>query len=192
MFLKSANFSHEEEKINRAMGVDDQLLILCRERILFCHFASAIQSLELFGDRDLAPKELTTLTGNLQRCLNMITNQAEYEITLLHFMSYHRIAQEAVAYWNYENDPKNSAEDKLKLQLVKMLKKLKETKETDENDDNDENDINHDISNLDTLIQRIEYVKKANYNFPKYLDLVGIKPFKDVDNILKDIFSADL
>jgi len=118
MILKTRNFFHEEEHINRALGVDDDTMIKCRERIFFCHFANTLQSIDLFNNVDLAPRELTTVTGDLKRCLEMISNEVEYEITLLHFMSYHRLAQEAFAHWKFENDPENSKEDKLKLEII--------------------------------------------------------------------------
>lgn len=191
MILKSKNLQHAEERINRALGIDDATMIQCRERVFFSHFANSLQAIELFSDRDLAPREMVTVTGDLQRCLQMINNQEEYELTLLHFMGYHRIAQEAWAHWKFENDPENSKEDKLKLELVKMLKKLKDAHDKEENDDDDANDLNSDLHDTDQIVKRIDQVKKSNFNFPKYMELMGFKMHTEVDNILRDLFSDD-
>jgi hypothetical protein len=189
MILKTRNFFHEEENIHRALGVDNDTMIKCRERIFFCHFANTLQSIDLFNDVDLAPRELTTVTGDLKRCLEMISNEVEYEITLLHFMSYHRLAQEAFAHWKFENDPENSKEDKLKLELFKMLKKLKDAREKE--NDPDSNDLNSDLHDTDDIVKRIDQVKKSNYNFQKYMEAMGykLKSHNDVDDMLNNLFT---
>jgi hypothetical protein len=189
MILKTRNFFHEEEHINRALGVDDDTMIKCRERIFFCHFANTLQSIDLFNNVDLAPRELTTVTGDLKRCLEMISNEVEYEITLLHFMSYHRLAQEAFAHWKFENDPENSKEDKLKLEIFKMLKKIKDAREKE--DDPDSNDLNSDLHDTDDIVKRIDKVKKSNYNFQKYMEAMGykLKSHNDVDDMLNNLFT---
>jgi hypothetical protein len=190
MILKSRNLQHAEERINLALGIDDTTMIQCRERIFFSHFANSLQAIELFSDPDSAPREMVTVTGDLQRCLQMINNQEEYEITLLNFMSYYRLAQEAFAHWKFENDPENSKEDKLKLELFKMLKKLKESHDK-EDKDSDDNDVNSDIQDTDDIIKRVDQVKKSNYNFSKYMELMGfkMKVHSEVDDMLRGLFS---
>lgn len=192
MVLKTKNFLHSEEKINRALGVSDDTMILCRERIFFCHFSNTLQSIELFNERDDAPRELTTVTGDLHRCLNMISNPTEYEITLLHFMSYHRLAQEAFAHWKFENNPENTEEDKLKLQLVRMLKRLKDAHDREEEGDDDNDNVNADIKSVESIIPRIDKVRESNYNFNKYLEIMGfkLKGHSEVDDMLRDLFSG--
>lgn len=187
MILKSKTFDHTEEGFHSALGVDKQTVILCRERIFFNHFANTLQSIELFGDRDNAPREMTTMTGDLKRTLEMITDPLEYEVTLIHFISFHRMATEAFAHWKFVNDSENSTEDKLKLELLMLVKKLKATSD-DEDDDSPHNNIN-----VDTVMKRVDLVKKSKYDFSKYMDLVG-HPIKsnnhnDVDDMLRGLFS---
>lgn len=193
MILQGKNYDHSQEGFHSALGVDKNTVILCRERILFCHFANTLQSLELFGDRDDAPRELTTVTGDLQRTLKMITDPLEYELTLLHFMSFHRLAQEAIGMWKFNNDPENSTEDKLKLELLKLVSRLKDMHEKDkDNDDVDDTDmkINNDI-NLDSVMKRIDLVKKSNHNFSRYMELLGHpinKNYDDIDKMINGLF----
>ena len=192
MVIKNNNFRHEEDHLYTAIGIDEQTMIQCRERIFFCHFSNALQCFELFNEPNQAPRELTTVTADLRRCLDMIKNDLEYETTLFHFLNYHKIAQEAFAFWHFENDPKNSSEDKLKLQLVKMLKKLKDVSSSkDENEeDNNDNGVNNDIHDIEKVVSRIDKVKQSNYNFSRYMDAMGYKFMtnNEVDDILNGLF----
>ena len=192
MILKTKTFNHAKEELHSAMGVEKKTIILCRERIFFTHFANTLQSIELFNNRDDAPRELTTLTGDLQRTLEMISDPLEYEITLIHFLSFHRLAQAAFAEWRFLNDSERSAEDKLKLQLLNLVKKLKDASDKDDEDDDDQ-DSPHNNINPETVMERIDLVKKSKYDFVKYMDLVGhpvqSKNHPDVDDMLRGLFS---
>lgn len=194
MVIKNNNFRHEENHLYTAIGIDEQTMIQCRERIFFCHFSNALQCFDLFTERNEAPRELTTVTADLRRCLDMINDDIEYETTLFHFLNYHKLAQEAFAHWHFENDPKNSAEDKLKLQVVKMIAKLKnaaskDDKEKDHTDD--DNGVNNDVEDLENIISRVDKVKASNYNFPRYMDAMGykLKTNNEIDDMLNGLFS---
>jgi hypothetical protein len=186
MKLKTINFDHSEEGFHAAIGADENLIVRCRERIFFSHFANTLQSIELFKDRDDAPRAMTTVTGDLERCLRAISDPLEYEITLLHFMPFHRLATEAYAHYHFINDPENSSEDKLKLELMKMVSKLKSLKDGDHDDDDKSDDIN-----IDTVTNRIDVVKKSQYNFSRYMELMGYanKNYDEVDEILNGLFN---
>lgn len=192
MILKSRNLLHAEEHINRALGVDDAIMIQCRERILFSYFANSLQAVELFSDRESAPKELVTVTGDLQRCLKLISSQEEYEITLLHFMSYHSLAQQAWAHWNIKNNA-TSDEDGFGHELIKMIMKLKEAHDKEKAEDEDIDDgINGDLRDIQNVVKRIDEVKKCNYSFSKYMQAMGYNiQTPDVDDILRNLFSDD-
>lgn len=192
MVIKSTKCDHSQDGFHSALGINKDIVVMCRERILFCHFSNALQSIDLFGDKENAPRELTTVTGHLHRCLNMISDPLEYEVTLLHFMNFHRLAQEAFAHWEFENDPKNTSADKLKLQVMKLVMRLKDESSKDDQDSSSDDDskINSDI-NLDSIMERIDIVKKSKHNFPKYLELLGITPnknFDDIDKMINGLF----
>lgn len=185
MKLKTINFDHSEEGFHAAIGADENLTIRCRERIFFTHFANTLQANELFKDRDSSPREMTTVTGDLQRCIQAISDPLEYEIVLLNFMAYHNLATQAYAHYHFINDPENSSEDKLKLELMKMVSKLKKMGEN--NGDDDKSD---DIS-LDTVTNRIDVVKKSQYNFSRYMELMGYanKNYDEVDQMINGLFN---
>lgn len=192
MILKSKQFNHSEEGFHSALGISKDLVIICRERIFFAHFANTLQSLELFVDRSDAPREMTTVTGDLQRTLNMISDPLEYELTLIHFLTFHRLATEAFAHWKFQNDSENSKEDKLKLELLQLLKKLKSASEDDENEDDADQNPNNGLS-VETVMKRVDMVKKSNYDFGRYMELGGFpirsNAHKDIDDLLKGLFS---
>lgn len=192
MILQNRQLNHAEDGFHSALGVSKDIAILCRERIFFSHFTSSLQAFEIFEDREDAPKELTTVTGDLQRTLQMITDPLEYEVTLLYFMSYHSMAQKAFAIWKFQNDPSNSVEQKLKLELVKIMSKIKDMKDQeDKEEEQDKKSDDGDVINLDTVQNRIELVKKSRYSFPKYMQLLGHplkQDFGDVDKMINGLF----
>jgi hypothetical protein len=193
MILQNHRFNHHEETIHGALGVSRETMITCRERIFFCHFANSLQSIELFPSRDETPKQLTTVSGDLERVLSMTHDPLEYEITLLQFNMYHKMAGSAFMQWQMEND--KDSEHAMKIQLLKLLHKLKEAsdKAKGEEDDDIEDDVNGKLTE-ENVVQRIELVKKSKYNFSKYMQLVGF-PLQgsndssfDVDGLINGLF----
>lgn len=192
MILKSKQFKHSEENLHDALGVPRDTIVICRERIFFSHFSNSLQSLELFSDRSDAPKELTTVTGDLQRTLSMITDPLEYEMTLMHFLNYHRMASHAFGHWKFQNDSANSQEDKLKLELLKLVSRLKDLHDKDDDDSDDKSSTGNSID-LDDVTKRIDLVKRSKFDFNKYMELLG-HPIRsanhpDVDDMLRGLFT---
>jgi hypothetical protein len=96
MYLKNTRFNHEEEELHKAFHIKDDILIRCRERIFFASILGYLMCHELYSSRDEAPRELKTLTGDLERTLDLITEQKEYDLTLLNFFQYNRLVMSAV------------------------------------------------------------------------------------------------
>ena len=135
---------------------------------------------------------MSTVTGDLQRTLSMITDELEYEYTLLTFYGHQKLAMEAFGRYKYLNSKDKSKEDKLKLSIINLIQELK-----DRSDDEEENTVEEDeIDNVtvNTAIKRISIVKESHYNFDTYLKQLTKKlssrPDSDfnVDDFLKDIF----
>jgi hypothetical protein len=197
MKLKESNFNHEEENFNKAIGIPADLIVLCRERIFFTHFAHSLQADELFPNRDDAPKEYKTVTGDLQATLNMISDPLEYDFTLLNFMPYHRVAQEAYSRYSHskdiDDDDSMSKEERIKHELVKLVTKLHALKESMHEDEEDEDDDDYEDNSLSlkSVINRIKLVKETKYNFHKYMTAMGhpiTRNYNDVDDLLNDLF----
>lgn len=190
MILKNREFNHSKEHFHDAMNIPTYVRTRCRERIFFAAFSNALQKQELFEDEDDAPKEMSTVTGDLQRTLSMITDELEYEYTLLTFYGHQKIAMEAFGRYKYLNSKDQSKEDKLKLSIINLIEQLRDKDDEDDEEEKDE----LDNINVNTVIKRISIVKDSHYNFDVYLKQLTKKlssrPDSDfnVDDFLKDIF----
>jgi hypothetical protein len=190
MLLKERDFNHDKDEFHEAMNIPGYIRTKCRERIFFAAFSNALQRAELFEDEDDAPKDMSTVTGDLQRCLKMINDPLEYEYTLLTFYGHQRMAMEAYGKYKYLNSSSQSKEDKIKLSIINLMMDLKDRQEDEENNSKEEDEI--DNITVNTTIKRISIVKSSLYNFDTYLKLVSKKlssrPDGDfnVDDFLKD------
>ena len=190
MILKEREFNHTKDEFHEAMNIPSYVRTKCRERIFFAAFSNALQRAELFEDEDDAPKDMSTVTGDLQRCLKMINDPLEYEYTLLTFYGHQRMAMEAYGRYKYLNSTSQSKEDKIKLSIINLMMDLKDKQEDEENNTKDEDEI--DNITVNTTIKRISLVKSSHYNFETYLKLITKKlssrPDADfnVDDFLKD------
>ena len=192
MILKDREFNHSKDHFHEAMNIPSYMRTKCRERIFFTSFSNALQREELFEDINDAPSDMHTVTGDLQRCLKMITDPLEYEYTLLTFYGHQRMAQEAYKKYSFLNSNEQSKEDKLKLSIINLIQELKANDE-DDDEPKEEDEIDNITSN--TAMKRISIVKDSQYNFDTYLKLLTKKlssrPDSDfnVDDFLKDIFN---
>jgi hypothetical protein len=190
MLLKERDFNHDKDEFHEAMNIPGYIRTKCRERIFFASFSNALQRAELFEDEEDAPKDMSTVTGDLQRCLRMITDPLEYEYTLLTFYGHQRMAMEAYGKYKYLNSSSQSKEDKIKLSIINLMMDLKDRQEDEENNTKEDDEI--DNITVNTTIKRISIVKSSLYNFDTYLKLITKKlssrPDGDfnVDDFLKD------
>ena len=201
MSFRDKHFNHDEDNFHRALGISDETKYICRERIFFAIFSNSLQADELFEDIDDAPKSMRTVTGDLERLLNMITNPIEYDYTLLSFMMYQRMAKETYhIYRNTNADTAESHEEKIKMEIIRSIMKLKDLKDREESSkDDDDDDV--ETYTKESIIQRINLVKKSGYNFDKYLVLVRNKNETsshrgkgsdfDINDLLSGLFSKD-
>lgn len=193
MILKEREFNHSKDQFHEAMNIPSYVRTKCRERIFFSSMSNALQRKELFEDEEDAPKDMSTVTGDLQRCLRMITDPLEYEYTLLTFYGHQRMAMEAYGKYKFLNSNEQSKEDKLKLSIINLIQELKSNDDDDDEDSHEEDEI--DKITVNTVMKRVSIVKDSHYNFDTYLKMVTKKlssrPDGDfnVDDFLKDVFN---
>lgn len=197
MLLRNREFNHGTENFHESLGISDETRVRCRERIFFHTFSNALQRQELFEDEDDTPRELRTVSGDLQRCLRSITDQLEYEYTLMIFNSTQRMAMESFSYYQHMLESHGNREDRIKLKIMELVEEMRDSK------DDDEGDEDEPISRLNkkTMMKRIKFVKQSHYNFDTYLnmlhkwangtsnDFTEKKP--DIDDLLRNLFSND-
>jgi len=201
MILANTKFNHENDVFHQSIGISNEIRTKCRERIFFTSLSNAIQTEELFEDPDDAPRELRTVSGNLHRLLNSITDNLEYEYTLLIFNNYERMAKQTYAYFKHMQENKQSTEEKLKSAILELVEEMHKQREEDDDSDNDADNLPIDQLNKKSMLKRISLVKNSHHNFNTYMNLLNrwvnnndnqtseSKP--DIDDILRNLFSKD-
>lgn len=195
MILKSMNFNHEIESYHKALGIPDDVRTRCRERIFFTAMSNAFHRYEFYEHEDDVPKNLKTITGDLERLLNSITDQLEYEYTLMIFNNSQRMAMETFAYYKHMKESKQDKESMIKAHIIELIETLR-GKSEDNEDDEDKHERPVDKLNKNTMLKRLSFVKKSHHNFDTYLNMVyrwaeGKVSSNGIDDMLKDIFSRE-
>lgn len=204
MYLKTLSLNHDQANLNTALGLSNETQLLCRERILFTHFNNSLQAVELFEDMDDAPKELRTVTGDLQSCLQMIEDPLQYEFTLLTFFQHHRVATDMFNLYRMMTDESLPEEHRLKAKLASIagdlaIKKALEEKREEQKDDPETSQVFDDMDSLaeqltpSSLLKRIKLVKKSRSNFNRYLDMLNNRSTDsefDIDDLLNNAING--
>lgn len=201
MVFKHTTFNHDAENFFEALNLDDEMMNLCKERVFFTTFTNALNVSEWFDSVDDAPSNIKTVTGDFEKCLNLIEDQKEYEYTLMIFHKTHDLAIQCFKRYSLHELAKNDKKEAgKKVAMVKLLDLLTELKMHNEEDEG----IKEGILNGFTpkgLMKRIEYTKNCQGSFQVYLNMVDRykrqnNPNVDsadpaVNDILKNLFSSD-
>jgi hypothetical protein len=169
-----------------------------REKIFFSSFCNGLQAMDLFEDINDAPRSLSTVTGDLEKCLQLTDGHEEYEYALLCFTMYQRLTKPILAEYKMKNstDPEDR-EAMLKHRIIEAIMELK--READKSDDDSEEYPDEEKGpfavNQTRMMTRLKYVKKSNYNFKKYMNMMqGVTDSKsdfDIDGMLGNIMKGD-
>ena len=177
--METFNFNHDNETIIKALGVTEEIDMKCREILFFSMISNHFMARELFDNLEDAPKSLTTMTGDLEKCIKLCSNTIESSYILLTFKDFHRMGCDAISKYTIFTESKDERKKEIEL-LLKIL----------------ELDIMKDAtkSNADCMIptdifKKIDLVKKSRYSFDKYLQLCNGE--SEVDTILNNIFKDD-
>jgi hypothetical protein len=166
MEIIKLNPNHDADNIHKALNIPENVVKVCREKVFFTAIANALFVDEMYSETKEAPRSLTTVTGDLHKCLQMSDNQLEYEVILLEFLRHHDVALSAYKHYSMLHDN----DDPELSRKFKKLQKLMELKDIITSDD-EEKDSNEITGN--TMLKRVKFVKKSNYNFAKYMDLLN-------------------
>ena len=74
MLFKQRGFNHDDQIFHRALNITDEVKTVVREKIFFSSFSNALQAMDLFENIDDAPRSLSTVTGDLEKCLQIFIN----------------------------------------------------------------------------------------------------------------------
>ena len=151
-------FNHESETIPHALGFSDELDDVCRERVIFSTVSSHYITQEFFDDEDQVPKNLNTITGILQKCLETCKNENEQLYTLLIFRTEFDTAAEAIAKYKLYHSESEQTQKKMKIMMELVELKALMDKEDDRKD----------LITPKDLFRKIEIAKKNLYSFEDY------------------------
>ena len=155
-------FNHELPHFNEAIGVSNELSDYCREIVYFSTFSSNLIGKELYANPNDIPKILSTMTGDLQKCLELAKTEEEKNYLLLIFIKTHDMALESIA--KYEEIIESKGFEKREMKIMFEQIELIMDKKREKGDSF--------ISPI-KVINRINLVKKSRYNFEKYLEIVN-------------------
>lgn len=186
MYLKHAQFDHEQSNINLALGLSKQQEITIRERIVFHVLAHHLNIIHNYEDVDDAPKEERTTSGVLQKLLGTIHSELEYEMTLFAFSKVESVCDQLMSLYFQAHNAK--ADIAMKLVIAKLqAASIEMEAKTDDKEKMVMSPIN--------LFNRIEQVKASNGNFDEYMRryaAMKLEPVHtDVDAILNGVFTFD-
>jgi len=198
MLLANRKFNHETDSFHESLGIPGDIRTKCRERVFFTAISNAFQREELFEDPDDAPRELRTISGDLQRCLQSITDQLEYEYTLMVFTNYQRMAKDIFGYYKHLQENQDNREDRLKTMIIELVSEMRSK---DEEDEESEEEAPIDKLNKKSMMKRISFVKKSHHNFDTYMNMLrrwadgdnsnNTENKPDIDELLKKLFSNE-
>lgn len=84
MLFKQRGFNHDHEIFHKALNITDEIKTVVREKIFFSSFSNALQAMDLFENIDDAPRSLSTVTGDLEKCLMMIERRKSMSMRYYH------------------------------------------------------------------------------------------------------------
>lgn len=160
MIEKLLKFKHDSNKIPTALGLSEEIDNKCREIIHFSTFTNYFIKEDFFNEDDnQAPKNLTTVTGILEKALSLCKTEEEKIYTIFIFKDLHEHCSKAICAYQVYNDEPNEKERK----KMKMMMELAELKAMVD----DETDRSNYVTPKD-MFKKIAAAKDNMYNFDKY------------------------
>lgn len=184
-------FNHENTDFNEAVGISNKMSIESREKIIFNCIDNAMQRDFLYGeeDDDSCPREMKTITGDLERVIKMVDDELELYAILLNFKNIEKMSIASYAKYKFLKDA-HSEKDNVKRKVIELVKEIIQSK-NEENDDEDENEPLIDRFNEKTMFKRIELIKKSHSNFRTYMNMLEkwangeeVDDSKDIMNLI--------
>lgn len=161
-------FNHETESFTEGIGISPETSFKAREKIIFNCINNCIQRDLLYGEdtNDEAPKEMKTITGDLERLVEMIDDELELYAVLIYFKNLESGCIHAYGKYKFLKDAAASKEDSLKVKLLNLLQELHSAS----SDSDDEPSLEN--VNEKTMFKRIEFIKRSHSNFNTYMNML--------------------
>lgn len=172
-------FNHTADTFYEALGFGRNIDTYCREVIYFSSITNHLLGKELFDNEDDTPSSLKTKTGDLEKSLTFVKNEEEKNYLLLVFHRAHEVALETIGKYCFLQQAND--EEKMKFDIMMKMLELKIKEKAREEGEDDE----RDYETPSAMINRVEYVKEARYDFKRYLQLTA-REVKNVRTMLDE------
>jgi len=163
MIKEILKFQHDSDNVPVAMGFTEEIDNRCREIVHFAAFTNYFIKKDFFNDEEEAPKNLMTITGILEKALNICKTEEEKVYTLFVFRNVHKHCSQAIGAWEtfYEES------DEKERKKMQMLMELVELKALTEDEDRET------LITPKDMFKKITAAKDNMYNFEKYYTIVN-------------------
>jgi len=165
---KVFQFNHEAENLQNALSISNETNKKIQEIILYSSATNYLLGRELFDNDNERPKQLTTVTGDLEKALSFVETEEEKAYLLLKFQSLQELMVECIGKYRMLMDAKTSTQ-RNKAGMIIQLLSLKMEEQLEEKDAEIKE---HFISPIG-LLNRIRFVKESRYDFKKYLEILN-------------------
>jgi hypothetical protein len=163
MIKELLKFHHDSDNVPVAMGFTEEMDSKCREIIHFSAFTNYFIKKDFFNEEEDAPTNLMTITGILEKALNICQTEEEKVYTLFVFRNVHKHCSQAIGAWEAYYD---EADEKQRKKM-KMLIELVELKALTEDEDRET------LVTPKDMFKKITAAKDNMYNFDKYYSVVN-------------------
>ena len=191
-------FNHEHDHLNEAINLSERDRIICRERIFFSTYNSHFNVIKLYGEDnvELAPRNLSTLTGDIEATIKDVKDDTQLFYTLYTFSHFHELPLNVIRMKRFLSKTDVSPEEKLKVDIIKMVQLMK-SKRDDRDEEGDDGEAKKPINKLNEKNMGIRYkvAKECPNDFDKYLEKLfeifnedgGSDKSSDIDQMLDNI-----
>jgi hypothetical protein len=162
-------FQHDAETITKALNISKDLDNRCHEIIFFSTMVNYCISHEMFDDRETAPRNITTLTGDLEKALSLCSNDQEKNYVLFMFRTVHELTTKFISIAELEEKQRKKLNILFNIMELETLGESKAEYSPQE------------------IFRRLKLVRKSNYNFETYLKLINF----DSDDLINKAFGND-
>ena len=166
-------FNHDAENLQDALSISDETNKKIQEIILYSTAVNHLLGHELFDNSNERPKQLTTVTGDLEKALSLVETEEEKAYLLLKFQPLQEIMVQCTGKYRMLVDAETSSQRNKASMLIQLLSlKLEEELEQKLEKSNSDDLRNHFMSPI-SLLNRIRFVKQSRYDFKRYLDILN-------------------
>lgn len=157
-------FDHSMSSIPEALGFTLEMDNLCREIVYFSTVSNYFITDSFYDDTDEVPNNLSTITGILEKAINLCSSEDEKIYLMFVFKNCFEMISKVLTIYKMLNN-ETSYEERKKLEIIMEMSELKAL--------SDKSVKRDDLITPKQLINKIGIIKENPYNFDEYYKIVS-------------------